>query len=304
MVPLPNLLIAGIAHGGTTSLFTYLSYHPEICASSIKETHYFYQVNTDEALAPIEVYQKYFKHCGSQKYRMEAGPGYMYGGAKLAQVLRNELGENIKLLFTIRDPVDRLFSDFKYGNKIAQIENLTFQGFVELSDEKHNNPDEIEMKDRLTRTLSAGFYAKYLREWYEVFDEKSIKVIFFDDLKKSPLDVMNTICSWLDIDPQLYLTKDFVIENRGFNYKNKRLHKFALFINKMLEPFFRKYPAIKRSILGIYSLNTTENPFTIDEKTKNYLEDLYKPHNEDLYNLLKSNGYNHFPGWLFDPISS
>ncbi len=37
----PNLVIVGVVKSGTTSLFNYLSQHPDICPSDVKETRYF-----------------------------------------------------------------------------------------------------------------------------------------------------------------------------------------------------------------------------------------------------------------------
>ncbi len=37
MVRLPNLITPGVGKAGTTSLFWYLSQHPEICPSGVKE---------------------------------------------------------------------------------------------------------------------------------------------------------------------------------------------------------------------------------------------------------------------------
>lgn len=37
-----NLIIAGFGKAGTTSLFEYLSSHPDICGSAVKETKFFY----------------------------------------------------------------------------------------------------------------------------------------------------------------------------------------------------------------------------------------------------------------------
>jgi hypothetical protein len=34
---LPNLIIGGVHKAGTTSVFTYLSMHPDVCGSSTKE---------------------------------------------------------------------------------------------------------------------------------------------------------------------------------------------------------------------------------------------------------------------------
>ena len=51
---LPNLIIIGAAKCGTTSLYYYLSLHPEISMSREKELHFFvYEQNWHKALSVI-----------------------------------------------------------------------------------------------------------------------------------------------------------------------------------------------------------------------------------------------------------
>ncbi len=71
---LANLIIAGVNKAGTTSLFYYLSAHPEICGSKDKETCYFLPLLYDQQVAPISEYEKQFSHCESERYRI----GYYY----------------------------------------------------------------------------------------------------------------------------------------------------------------------------------------------------------------------------------
>src|SRR4051794_41003093 len=64
---LPNLIIAGVSKGGTTSLFRYLAQHPDICPSPIKELRYFEPLRYGEPLTPIESCARHFEHCTGQR---------------------------------------------------------------------------------------------------------------------------------------------------------------------------------------------------------------------------------------------
>lgn len=299
---LPNLLIAGVAHGGTTSLFTYLSTHPEICSSTIKETHYFYPIMIGEELPPIHEYEKYFLHHENEPYIMEAGPGYLYGGEKLARIIKEKLG-HVKLIFILRNPVERLYSYFKYCNKTMLIDILSFKEFVNSlkGNSNHFNIYKEEIKkERTAIGLESGFYVNYLQEWYSVFDEKSITVLFFDDLKTSPQSLIRKICHWLSINAHISKKDHFSIENKGFYYKSRAIQRIALNLNEKMEPFFRAHPNIKQIVRRIYMLNAKENPFQLDEVTNDYLTDLYTSHNAQLYYLLIAKGYfsEELPDWL------
>src|SRR5688500_8554449 len=63
---LPNLIIAGVPKGGTTSLFRYLAQHPDICAARNKELRYFDAVRYGEPVAPLSSYAEHFGHWTGQ----------------------------------------------------------------------------------------------------------------------------------------------------------------------------------------------------------------------------------------------
>ncbi|MCI5159250.1 MAG: hypothetical protein D3906_12625, partial [Candidatus Electrothrix sp. AUS1_2] len=290
LINFPNLIIAGVAHGGTTSLFTYLSSHPEICASKIKETHYFRPIIGGGNLAPIQEYHFFFQHHQNEQYIMESGPGYLFGGRKLATLLKEMLGE-IKLLFILREPVARLYSCFKHSSKSLVIENISFHEFVESLSGQLHGPEFHKLQDseaQVATGLDSGYYERYLQEWYTVFEEQSMKVVFFDDLKEKPHELVKDIYQWLSIDS--CSTTVYTQENKGFYYKNKFIHKLAINFNAKFEPFFRTYPALKLILKKIYMLNAQENPFPLDDTTKEYLKKLYAPQNNKLYSLLISKG--------------
>ena len=75
---LPNIIIGGAQKAGTTSLFRYLSAHPFVCPSKIKEIHFFLKhknVVNDES---IKEYESFFSLCTlNQLIRVEASPLYL-----------------------------------------------------------------------------------------------------------------------------------------------------------------------------------------------------------------------------------
>jgi len=89
------LIIGGTTKAGTTSLHAYLNDHPQVCASSIKETRFFLdrdypleaKYRSDDGL---EYYEEYFAHRGAAAVRVEATPDYLYSpgtAARLAAAL-------------------------------------------------------------------------------------------------------------------------------------------------------------------------------------------------------------------------
>lgn len=293
---LPNLIIGGVHKAGTTSLFVYLSKHPEIGASHIKEIGFFMPLRDGGVLPPIEEYKAYFSHCKDERYVMEASPSYIYGKEKIADAIHLHCG-NPKIIMILREPIDRLGSFYNHIRSKAMLaENVDMYSFIQKS---IAGIRDHSRQDYFTRGVREGFYSDYLEPWFDRYG-KDVKVVFFDDLKTHPMELTKEICAWLNISTDVFKEEDFTIENKTVYYKNKAIHQYILAINKKLEAFWRRNHSLKKKLRSFYYLfnanaSTGEK---MDARTKKLLEDVYAPYNHALFLLLKKNGYTHFPSWL------
>ena len=293
---LPNLIIGGVHKAGTTSLFVYLSKHPEVCASHIKEIGFFMPLRDGGTLPPIDEYQSYFRHCNEEKYVMEASPSYLYGKDKIAGAILEHCGR-AKVIMILREPVDRLSSFYNHIRSKTMLEEK-----VEMSDfikKSIAGIYETSNQNYFTRGVREGFYSDFLQDWIDLFGE-DLKIVFFDDLKKDPMGLTTSIAKWLNIDSTVYKASDFSVENKTVYYKNKSLHKVILNINKKMEAFWRKNHSLKKKLRSFYySFNADQSSGEkMDDNTKQLLTDLYKPYNNKLKELLTKQGYTNLPAWI------
>jgi len=111
---LPNFLIAGTEKAGTTSVFVYLSQHPQVCASSRKETDFFRNEFSGDRQRDEAAYAGYFRKCtADQHILMEASPAYL-GEADIVAPRIHALLPDAKLLFILREPIARLYSAYNF----------------------------------------------------------------------------------------------------------------------------------------------------------------------------------------------
>src|SRR5215213_8684676 len=92
---MPNCFIIGAQKAGTTSLYHYLTQHPQVYMSPVKEPCFFnYEIDTDGRIASggfensghhknprfssIEEYSKVFRGAEGEKAIGEASPPYIY----------------------------------------------------------------------------------------------------------------------------------------------------------------------------------------------------------------------------------
>lgn len=303
-VKLPNLIIAGVVKGGTTSLYTYLARHPDICCSSVKETCYFLKYRYGQWDAryhnvsdPYQQYQSYFQHYQNQKYIMEATPAYFEGGKNVAQAIKNTLGDDVKIVIVLREPIQRLISFFKYKKTVLAIDKkLTLQAYI-------NQCQSLPFEERIKEEndtywgIDGGYYANYLPDWFQVFGD-SVKVLFFDDLQTNVQSFLENLCAWLNLEYD-FSEESFQVENKSLGYKNIYLQKIALSLNTKAEKFWRSHPMIKKNLRDIYRLlNGVKWEEKINSETLNYLKELYQPYNQELSKQLLAQNNSKLPQWL------
>jgi hypothetical protein len=297
---LPNLIIAGVNKAGTTSVFTYLSAHPEICASRKKETCYFLPLRYGREIRPLYAYERFFEHCDRQKYIVESTPGYFYGGKSLAKTIKALLG-NVKIIIVFRDPVDRLFSFYKSQKSMLELsKGISFGEYIEKCESLGDKA--IHQEFNKYSGVMCGFYANYLDAWLETFGAENVKTLFFDDLLSNTRTFLKGICHWLHIDNNIYHDGSFSVENKSVDYKNRTFHRLARRLNARLEKLARKRPSLKQEIRGIYfKLNTVAFEETMTDGEREYLNSLYLESNLAVSSMLTKNGYRRLPKWLCNP---
>jgi hypothetical protein len=295
----PNLIIAGTVKGGTTSLFSYLSTHPDVCASKVKETCYFLPYRYGGEVRPWGEYIRLFSHCQKEKFVLEATPGYFDGGTVLAGALKETLGNDVHIIITLRNPTDRFISFFYYHRAQLNLPaDISAASYLALCREM---PPELRCQEKNDAFwgVDGGRYVEYLPAWFEAFGEQRTRVVFFEDLAADPRKTMLVLAQWLDIDPAPFARPSYDIENRTVPYRLRAIHKTAISINKRLEPILRRFPKAKKTArLLYYAINSAGGQPPVSNDLRESLDRIYVDDNERLSRFLKSKGYDALPSWL------
>ncbi len=290
------IIIGGVHKAATTSLYEYFIGHHEVCAGKKKEIHYYTPLKYGNKLEDFSKYEQQFDDCINKEYLIDASPSYLYGKELIAKKIRNDL-HNVKIIFILRDPVERFISFYNFlkaGYRINEKETLS--NFIKKSYELKTH----EVKDDVYyRAFREGCYADYLEDWLDIYGD-SVKVIFFDDLKKDPQSTMKNLSEWIGIDSSTYNdTSIFTITNKTQASKYKSLHKIASTINMTFESFWRKNKQLKSYLKSFYyKINGSDQKEIIEEKDRILLQKYYKNNNKKLYKLLMKYNYKNFPSWL------
>jgi hypothetical protein len=110
---LPNLIVIGGLKCGTTSLHHYLNLHPEVAMSRPKELNFFVaELNWE--LGP-EWYASHFDR--NARVRGESSPHYtnLPRFTGVAERMGDLLGDEARLIYMVRDPIDRMLSHYLHN---------------------------------------------------------------------------------------------------------------------------------------------------------------------------------------------
>jgi len=300
---LPNLIIAGVNKAGTTSLYAYLSQHPQIGASAIKETCHFLPLRYDEPMPGIDVYREQFKAVTDKPIRFESTPGYFYGGQSLIDGMREALGDDLKIILIFREPVSRLVSFFNFKKSTLELPTeMTLAEYVESCREMSS--EALERRDNNPWFgLAGGRYADYLLPWVETFGDR-VHILFADDLHQDPRTVLRGLCKFASVDTDPVDQIDLSIENKGTDYRFGGAQRAALVVNRVGEKFWRTHPRIKRTFRRVYyALNGRSFEKQEDHQTLEALREYYNPCNARFAQQLRDAGHDNLPEWLTNSLA-
>ena len=291
----PNLFVAGVPKAGTTSLFHYLALHPDVFPSSRKEPGFFHPFKIKDMDTNLESYKKFFAGHSGQRYAIEATPGYFYGGKETANAI-NKYSPDSKIIIVLRNPVERVFSFYKYKKSLGHIDgNLNFESYINEC-KKQNGPIERETYDFWAMT--GGKYAKLLSEWNNVFGERMI-VHFFDDMVKDEPKFVEEICNWLDLDKKQIDDGKTEVQNKSMIYRSKGLQRMATSFDNMFSGVWYYLPWLKWPFSGLYNLlNAKPHNETISDSLRAELLEYYQEDINQTRDFLKERQIENWPDWL------
>ncbi len=288
----PNLVIAGAPKSGTTSVYTYLDEHPDVCGSKPKETLYFidsgYPLFNEEwnfTNRGLEGYRKFFTHCETENCNIifEATPDYLYQKTPL-NVLPG-LDPVPDIIFILRNPSMRVFSMFQFAKNNVGIlkKDLSFSDFINML--KFPSSSCLNGRVILQNSVEHGKYINYIKEWMNVLERKKIHVLLFENLVSNPKSFMKNLSSSFNINPDFYETYNFKKFNKTYKVKNQRLHMLWKKIH------WKMPTSLLRSIVYKFynTINTDSKGITITNTDREILVALqkeFRASNDELSTLL------------------
>lgn len=212
---LPNFLIIGAQKAATSWLATCLGEHPDVFIVGEKEIHFFNHY-FDRGLA---WYESHFESWSGQAAIGEATPGYINYPATPGRI-QATLGNRVKFIASLRNPVDRAHSAFWHyvcrGDIPAEIDFLTaFRRGDQFG------LDRFGLYDR-------GDYFEHLRRYFEYFPRENFLTLIYEEVLQDSQAAISNCLEFLDLDPNFVPAALSDRVNKGRDLRLFHSHALAL----------------------------------------------------------------------------
>ena len=232
---IPNFLIIGFPKAGTTSLHEYLSQHPKIFGSWVKETHFF----SYGYKKGINYYFKFFNFNNQpDSIYFESSPEYIYYPEALQRI--KKLNPKMKFIVCLRNPIDLSFSSYNQAKNLG-IETESFEKVLLQEDYKRelhkkrleNNIYSFNRRPLFLAYLYISEYYTYIKNALDIFDFDNFFFIDSEELKKHPQNTMDKIFEFLGLETHKI---EFTIYNKS-DYSEKLSLETRQKLANYFEPF-------------------------------------------------------------------
>ena len=213
----PDFLVIGAQRAGTTWLHRVLQQHPNLWLPPVKELHYFDKLDTKRTILDAKERRRvgfrglitidpwFFRYWLMRRsdawykalFRQAQRKGRLTGEITPAyatvdeDVLRRirRTNNDIKLVFIMRDPVERAWS---------AVNNAVKKGSIKGSP----TVDTMIERARSPGTASRSAYAQTIKRVEAVFPHSQIRYCFFEDLSSRPTRLIADLFSFLGVQPE------------------------------------------------------------------------------------------------------
>ena len=293
----PNFFVSGAPRCGTTALYTYLSDHPKIFMSKVKELNYFAEdfpnVQKIAFKTPAD-YLQLFQKANDQHLAVgEASPFYLF--SKVAFDNMHAFNPDARIILSLRNPVDFIQSYHQLNLSLLREDEPNLTRAWDLQDlrQKGKHLPKSAREAELLMYGEVGQFGQYLERLLTIFPREQVKIILLEDLAANTQSVYEEILGFLNV-PSDGRT-DFKRVNE--NFKNK-----SLFLARLFHPpqpvykLFMKTISLfgigfMKKIFVVYNnierLNTTQASRTaMDPELHTRLSEHFRPDIEKLARLI------------------
>jgi len=256
----PNFFIIGAPKCGTTSLAAWLSEHPNIYMSPVKEPHFFDSDLKCSMVPNRRAYERLFRGATVEHKAIgEASVYYLFSKVAVPRIEQEIPGS--RYIVMIRNPVDMAYSLYEQKVVTGNEHLKSFEEAWRLS-EKRARGEAVTRRCREPKLLdykSVCRLGEQLERLFRTVPRERILVLVLDDLKDNPRREYLKVLAFLGVPDDG--RKEFPVKNPAKELRWPRLYYalrevgVALGVKRWLAA-----PGVWKLISAIIRLNTKFRP--------------------------------------------
>ena len=238
-----DFIVAGAQKCATTWLYQCLREHPSLCLPAKKREVEFIGGDLYAKNGP-DWFFSLFRDYAPGKVMGDVSVEYLVD-ARSPRVL-SQNSPDLKIIASLRDPIDRLISAYFWYQRKGMIDNLDIESGIELCFKYFPADDPGGTGKYYKDLITRGFYDVQLLRYLERFQPQKMMLILYEDIKKDPLPVIQNIFQFLGVE------KEFIPQ--GINDQPKK--------NSYIEALVRIEKISKNNKFLIKLLDFVNNTFS------------------------------------------
>lgn len=190
-----DFVVGGAPKAGSTTLYNLLKGHDEIGVSKIKDYNFFH---SDKLyIKGMNHYYKTLKK--GRKITGEVSSAYIFSEMAPERIRRN-LGET-KLIFILRDPIDRAFSQYLHDIRNGEKKNLDFVNYIKRQVNFGKKPLQGNWSEK--HYMISCYYTN-IKRYQEMFGKENVHVLMYEDLLDNKEGTLAALSEFLEVSPDLW----------------------------------------------------------------------------------------------------
>jgi len=199
----PNFFIVGAPKCGTTSMYQYLSQHPDIFMSKIKEPHFFGGGRNSYPNTSWGDYLSLFNDAIHEKCIGEASTRYLYSEDACKRIHKHDA--NAKIIIMLRNPVDMIYSWHAQLLWNCVEDEKDFRCALELETKRRNGlhmpkTKKADLQDWRLMYRACGCYSAHVKRYLEMFGKDRLHIIIFENFVQNTKVVYQELLEFFEVD--------------------------------------------------------------------------------------------------------
>ena len=201
-----DFFVVGAARSGTTTLYQYLSKHPDIYVPRVKELNYFSKVSSSQPqdyalpkpeqeyhtkiIQSPEVYRALFSQAKPSQIKGDISPSYLWHEETAAAIKAHN--PKAKIVISLRHPVERAFSHYLMAKSVGYDQSKNFQQAIHAPLSGHWGGGN--------RYMEWSDYIGPLKAYYAAFPKAQIHVMIFEQWVQGQEKAFADLAEFLSVD--------------------------------------------------------------------------------------------------------